>query len=623
MAPPAAVLFFGARVFVDFGLEFSGGVCLDVAAGVDGLALFMRLAEEAQWEGAGANRTAHALPMRTSNNYTQVWRLRAGAQTTCMHEWAQFRYAEFTALDGSALAPLGLTVRAWVVFYAAAYVPVSALQLSSAGSPGGGDAEVASLQAVYELSHYTRMAQTFDMYFDHVRQRDVYCVEELTVDLLQQYALSVEFTMQPFALAYILNNRPEGFGWAEWGAFVVFSVHEIFLHSGDLALFETYYAPLRRFTLISLVDPQTGLWTCPFGSKELDCNNPEVDWPPNARDGFVFTPTNTVVNAAAFRAMSMFAEMAAAAGGHDADAATFAAAAAALRAAINAQLFDAATGAYRDGLNTSHLAWHSTAFALGMGVPTPDMAARVAAAAVARLPAGNASVQSCFPSNVWPTQWVLEGLYRYAPDDHGVLGAALMLCNATSGWLAMLRAGYTQAPEAWNVELKANMELGMTWGAAPGDVLPRLALGVRPLQPGFAEALVMPQAGPFGGIAGAVPTLRGTIAARYTQTFADAGRGPALVVATAQLELALPGNLPTTACLPLSACTGGTMLVDGLASAGLVQGDYLCVAQLFAKGATAPRRLQCPAAAAEVVVAAAAVKAAAAAAAAATSNIKD
>jgi hypothetical protein len=213
---------------------------------------------------------------------------------------------------------------------------------------------------------------------------------------------------------------------------------------------------------------------------------------------------------------------------------------------------------------------------------------------VARLPAGNASVANCFPSNVWPTQWMLEGLYRYTPDDHGALGAALMLCNATSGWLAMLRDGYTQAPEAWNVLLKGNMELGMTWGAAPGDVLPRLALGVRPLQPGFAEALVQPQPGPFAGISGLVPTLRGTIAVRYTQTFLDPKWVAAAAAATAQLELSLPGNLPTTACLPLSACAGAEVLVDGVATAGFVQGDYVCVAQLVAKGAAAPRRLQCP-----------------------------
>ena len=604
VAPPATVLYYGKRVFADFGVLFSGGVCIDVEAGVDGLVLFMRLAEEVDYVGEGANLTLFAAPMRTSNNYTQLWTLRAGAQTTCMHEWAQFRYVDFTALDGSAVAPLALSIRAFVVVYPAPYVPVDALQLVPSGgagaAPGGAD-DVASLLSVFALSHYTRTVQTFDMYFDHVRQRDVYCVEELTIDLLQQYALSQEWTMPIFALAYVLNNRPEGFGWAEWPALVLFSVHEIFMHSGDLSLFVANYASLRRFTLVSLVDASgSGLWTCAPPSKELDCNNPEVDWPPSSRDGFVFTPTNTVVNAIAYRAMLMFSELAAAAGGHDDDAAAFAASAAALRAAINAQLFDAASGGYRDGLNTTHRAWHSTAFALGMGVPTPDMARRVAAAAVARLPAGNASVQECFPSNVWPTQWVLEGLYSTAADDHGALGAALMLCNRTSGWLAMLRANSTQTPEAWSDALKGNQEQGMTWGAAPGDVIPRFVLGVRPLSPGFASAIVQPQVGPFKGVSGTVPTVRGSITARYSQTVAADGS-----VATAQLELELPGNLPTLACLPLSACGAGlSVLVDGEVVAGAARGDYACVDQLTARGAGAPRRLQCPAAARSAIASA-------------------
>ena len=107
------------------------------------------------------------------------------------------------------------------------------------------------------------------MFFDHTRQRDVYCVEELTIDLLQQYALSQECQMPIFALAYILRKRLEDFGWAEWPALVLFSVHEIFMHRSDLSLFVANYVALRRFMLISLVDTRgSGLWTCVPRSKE-------------------------------------------------------------------------------------------------------------------------------------------------------------------------------------------------------------------------------------------------------------------------------------------------------------------------------------------------------------------
>lgn len=73
----------------------------------------------------------------------------------------------------------------------------------------------------------------------------------------------------------------------------------------------------------------------------------QVDWPPASRDGFVFTPTNTVVNAITYEALLLFAEMAMALGGHEADVALLSAQAAALRAAVNAVMWNNATGGYR------------------------------------------------------------------------------------------------------------------------------------------------------------------------------------------------------------------------------------------------------------------------------------
>lgn len=296
------------------------------------------------------------------------------------------------------------------------------------------------------------------MYFDHVRQRDVYCVEELTVDLLLQYSLSTELSLQPFTLAYVLNNRPDGYGWAEWGPLALLEVYSIYLHTGDLSLFVANYERLRNFTLLGLVNGSTGLWTCPPGSKVLDCNNPEVDWPPTARDGFVFTPTNTVVNAIAHAAMARFAELAAAAG-QPGDASAFVAHAAALRAAANAAL-RAPGGGYADGATTNHSAWHSTVFALAFGLPTAADAPAAAAAMLARTPARGGAAAACFPSSVWPTQWALEGLYLELPDDHGRAALELLTCAKPDGWVAMLAQGATQAPEAWSPAVKGNLVRG-------------------------------------------------------------------------------------------------------------------------------------------------------------------
>ena len=186
----------------------------------------------------------------------------------------QFRYASVTLLNGDiAPAAMGVTLRAWVVYYPAAYVPLEAFE----GASSDGNATAAALLSVYGISWYTRFAQSFDMYFDHVRQRDTFCVEELTIDLYLQYTLSSEWALQPLSIAYIINNRPSGgLGWAEWPALLVRSVYEIYEHTGDLSLLAANYDELLTYTLAPLVDAATGLWTCPDGSTVLNCNQAEV-----------------------------------------------------------------------------------------------------------------------------------------------------------------------------------------------------------------------------------------------------------------------------------------------------------------------------------------------------------
>lgn len=128
----------------------------------------------------------------------------------------------------------------------------------------------------------------------------------------------------------------------------------------------------------------------------------------------------------------------------------------------------------------------------------------------------------------------------------------------------------------------------MTWGAAPGDLVPRFVLGVRPAAPGFAAVLLQPQPGALTLVAGVVPTIRGTIAVRFTQALGADGRATA-----ARLEATLPGATPATACLPLSACPAARMLVDGVAVDGQLSGDYACIDAPAV--AASPRVFQCPA----------------------------
>jgi hypothetical protein len=75
----------------------------------------------------------------------------------------------------------------------------------------------------------------------------------------------------------------------------------------------------RKFELLTeylergLFDGEGGLWQCnPEG--DWACKQPEVDWPSSQRDGFVFVPVNTVVNAHYVGALREYGELAGAPG---------------------------------------------------------------------------------------------------------------------------------------------------------------------------------------------------------------------------------------------------------------------------------------------------------------------
>ena len=180
-------------------------------------------------------------------------------------------------------------VSAWVVVYPAAYVTGDGgnTTAGSGTTSGGTVTDVGasqvhvsdpSLQAVWELCHYTAVATTLDMYTDsNTRQRSVICSEAVLINLLMQYATSVEWAQQAYTLDYILNHGPYSLGWAEWQALSIIAVHTAWMHTGDLSMFTRRYEQLRNFTELPLVSKATGLWTCD-SANSWDCNHPEIDW---------------------------------------------------------------------------------------------------------------------------------------------------------------------------------------------------------------------------------------------------------------------------------------------------------------------------------------------------------
>ena len=144
--------------------------------------------------------------------------------------------------------------------------------------------------------------------------------------------------------------------------------------------------------------------------------------------------------------------------------------------------------------------------------------------------------------SVYGAQYLLEALYRNAQPD-----AALALLTATKdrGWLNMISLGATITMEGWDARYKPNLDWNHAWGAAPANILPRYVLGVRPLTPGFGQAVIEPQPGSLKHVEGTVPTVRGPIrVVAHAQPLTIAVTIPANVTA----ELVVPSMQGARRC---------------------------------------------------------------------------
>jgi hypothetical protein len=318
----------------------------------------------------------------------------------------------------------------------------------------------------------------------------------------------------------------------EWAAHMIFMAHADWLHTGDTTWLAPRYAALKAKLLLERARADGLLTSNAAVIKKGDL----VDWPVTERDGFVFTPVNTVVNAFHLRALALMAELARALK-HDADAAAFAARERATRAVFQQKLFDPARGVYRDGEGTDHASQHANLFPLAFGLVPPAERARVTAWVGAR-------GMAC---SVYAAQYLMEALFE---NGGAATAHALIVAPGDRSWKHMVESGTTISWEAWDQKYKPNQDWNHAWGAAPANLFPRYVLGARPLAPGWTRANVRPHAGPLTAASGRIPTPRGAITIDW-----QAGR-------TFTLSLSLPAGMAARVELPAAADSRGVW-IDG------------------------------------------------------------
>jgi alpha-L-rhamnosidase len=520
--------------FVDYGRTWAGGVSLDLD-GEAGQVVELRFGEE-----LSAPQTVR-YAMRTGNTYQDKWTLADGAQH--LETWGMrvFRYLEVIG------APPGLTAEDFPAL--AQVYPFDTAGAVFESSDDG-------LNQVWELSRNTVEATNHNLYVDSwTREREPYEADSY-LQMMANFFTSSDPTLGNYSVDYLLTRRT----WpTEWPMYTILAMHDSYQQTGDVAQLERSYDQLVQKLPTEWVEEATGLIRKDFRSNgcssQTDCDI--VDWPTSERDGFVFRPYNTVINAIGYRTFMDMAAIAEAIG-KDADAASFRETGTRLRAAINEWLWDDAKGAYRDGLDpdrtpVAHWAVHASVFASAFGVPDADRAARAADYV------GSRGMQC----SVYCAAFLIESLYN---GDRSDLAYQLLTSTGVRSWLNMIADGAGATAEAWDASLKSNMTYSHPWAASPAYNIPQGMFGIRPTTPGYGTFDVRPQPQSVDWASVTLPTLKGRIGAAFHT-----------VDGRTDVGVHVPGNTVASVHVPAGDTTEDVVYVDGRATPAVRARGYLRV----------------------------------------------
>jgi alpha-L-rhamnosidase len=380
------------------------------------------------------------------------------------------------------------------------------------------------LDRIWELCRYSIKATTFaGVYVDGDRERIPYEADAY-LNQLSHYATDQDVRMARDTFDHLAAHPT----WpTEWAFHMIFIAHADWMQTGDVAWLGARYEALKPKLLVGRSRADGLLVSTEAHRTREDI----VDWPAGERDGYVFTPVNTVVNAFHLRSLALMAELADALG-RPSEASGYRARERSTRAAFQKTLFDPARGLYRDGEGTEHASLHANLFPLAFGLVPANRAARVTAWLVQR-------GMAC---SVYAAQYLLEGLFERGA---GAQAMALMTAPTDRSWRHMVDSGTTITWEAWDQKYKPNQDWNHAWGAAPANLLPRFVLGARPLSAGWRQARIRPSPGSLTHAAGRVPTPRGPIQIEWTSD------------ASFRLALTLPSGVSAQVALPAPAGSRG------------------------------------------------------------------
>lgn len=509
---PVKVTILGpGRYLLDFGVTQVGGLRLSLT-GTAGRKV--RILSGEVLSGPGTVQ----YHLSTGDTYDDTWTLRGGRQTLQYWGYRVFRYVE---VDG---APQALTA-----------ANAAALAMVYPSQPGRSSlfTSNAALDQVWQFSKDTIESLNLNQYLDSpTRERNGSYEGDDYVHQRAQAMTDGDSALASFSLQYALTamSMPKDTPIFEFRELAPVAALGQWWQTGDPYLLKSIYPQLKAMLPGQYLGPDglVAMPVNPFGAAKPLPGVPQalVDWPASERDGFVFSRQNTVENAFAYAAYAAMAQIAAQVGDH-AGASADAAAATRIQSAMRSQLYDPATGAFRDGVGVNHEAVQSSVYAVALGVASPAQA-KASAAWIARQ--GMACSAYC-------AGYLLQALYD---GGQGQAALGLLTADTTTSWRHMIALGAGSTMEAWTPAEKANLTYSHPWAASPAYIVPQYLFGVSALSPGWGTELIRPQPGGLSSGSVRVPTPRGTVSVAFTS-----GKGGFTatvgVPATATAQVALPG----------------------------------------------------------------------------------
>ena len=384
-----------------------------------------------------------------------------------------------------------------------------------------------TLNDVWELCKYSIKPTSFcAVYVDGDRERKPYEADAY-INQLSHYCVDREFSLARYSHEYLLSHST----WpTEWKQHSIMMAWADYLYTGNTESLVQNYDVLKNTKLLQQYARTDGLLDT-SGLQDI------VDWPAGERDGYAFKSVNTVVNSFYYYTLLQMEKIATILG-YTADADKFSQNAQQVYQSFQNVLYNTQTGIYVDGEGTTHSSLHANMFPLAFGLVPDDKIDTVSDFVISK-------GMAC---SVYGAQYLLEALY-ISGNEQAALD--LIISESSRSWVNMIREGSTITMEAWGIAYKPNQDWNHAWGAAPANIIPRFIAGIRPLEPGFAKALIQPQPAALNQFSASIPTIRGNVSIAMNK---EANQ--------CSFELQIPANMTARFIIPDNCSTFATVLLD-------------------------------------------------------------